>query len=302
MSRDRDVFATCDFRFVRRDGLSLNWSYPDMALLDALAVVAGVKPLSLINLPLTDRKYVLSCRRLASFFGLQFQFIPPAGGRKVGRLYFAKTTALIDKASRLMDVNPDDPRLIALLGYPACCVRFFERFRKGRSEADIIGAIDASTASRGKLSFTVNNLFNLAGRVNSPTSPLKTLAKVHLLPWHPCRFDCKASLAAGRTLEIFIHAIAPDLARVLRDALSNVVLYFNDGECAVLKGRKAGRARCLYTSLRSPANLRDGGLRASLRTADEIVVEKNRIRVLKKGREKAVVDCRKPLLLDFTGD
>jgi len=291
------LFKSGIVRFSRAGG-TLDFPYPESDLLDVLAVVSGLKPVSYINIIEPGRQYLDLCRSAAKFFGLEFSYVQRATPREAGQIYFAREKALIREAARLRALtDPDTPAMHALLGYPACCAGAFVKSKASRRKADIVPLIRKNTPGPGPYSFVVNDLFNPANRDRLPRSPVK----VHLLSWHPCRYDCPESLAAGRAFWQFVNSIAPGLAGMLKASLENIVLYL-DGDCVVLDGRLKNPGRCSYSSAPFSTLPAGGASLAKLRAGNELVIEEGRLRLLKNGRAAGSIPCDTGLLLDFGAD
>ncbi len=62
---------------------------------------------------------------------------------------------------------------------------------------------------------------------------------LHVLPWHPCRYDCKASAELGCKAWDFMKGLFPDFALRMRDVLSQPALYLNKWQFAVLESFRA---------------------------------------------------------------
>jgi hypothetical protein len=294
-------FSDGSIRFSRTDGRILDFPYPHMLLMDVLAVISGLKPLAYVNIPEPGQRDLDFYREVARFYGLQFQYTPRPTVREAGQIFFAKTKDRIEDARELISSGQHDtPKMYAILGYPKCCSEFFSRYRDWEANADLIPFIEENTRRPAPYDFVMNNLLNSAGRKGPGKDSLKRLIKTHVLPWHPCRYDCKESLASGSLLWNFTQTICPDLASRLKDSLSKIVLYFNDGDCVAFDGRMINRRRCAYSSFEFPTAGDNGALKAAFGLGDVIALEPKQIRILRGGKTRHRLPCRAPLLLDFS--
>ncbi len=213
---------------------------------------------------------------------------------------FSKQKILIRQAAALRASDCESPEMFSLLGYPRCCVKLFLKFNNSDHVGDLIPLIQANTRQATAHSFVVNNAYNTAGRVQAASGAVNFITKIHILPWHPCSYDCAQSLSRGNALFQFIESIAPDLAQRLQRALRGVVLYFDNGHCASFEGAMDGRNRLQYNAMRFSPTLRDYYFLKNLRAGNELRIEDNVVRIRKDGQALGSRVCTTPLLLDFS--
>jgi len=123
-----------------------------------------------------------------------------------------------------------DELLGQLLGYPACCARFFEQ-RWGEAWSNFAG-------DPGSLLLTAraDPMQALPWRANIFARYLAPCLVAHF----PCRFDCPATLTLARRAEAALARFRPDLAAAARAGMRQLV--FEDVEGLLLLPPTAIRA------------------------------------------------------------
>ncbi len=109
----------------------------------------------------------------------------------------------------------DDEQLGQLLGYPACCRRFFRQVWVEQRCVDTTWAMAANTATPEGSALTVDGIENQLANI------LWRWIGVRAVPHLPCRFDCPATLRFGeQMLEVAARAGYVDEAGWAREVLS----------------------------------------------------------------------------------
>lgn len=296
------------FELPRSDGKKFSFDRTDVNLMDLMGLLAGVKPVVYTN---CENEGVSPLEELSDFFGLKMGVLEPWDSikkympdQKVVLLAARKSD--LDAACALArrdQATVDSLKWAALLGYPRCCVRFFQTWRKrdpGLKGEDIIPAILRNTKHKGPIPFYFNNVFNLSSRLAAGMRESRNLIKLDrlnsplplhtcfVIPWHPCAYDCEKSMAAGVEIWRHLEKLLPDFASELRFWLSGTLLYLNRWEFAVLGADMAGPK-----SLLASASLK------TIAAGDSFVIQDGRVLIFKKGRRIAQLRAREPVLLVF---
>lgn len=100
--------------------------------------------------------------------------------------------------------SDDHDAMGALLGYPPCCRRFFQREVVRAGRGDPVWAAAAATSS-AKISPG-----EIAVDAAAPTNILLQKLGVRMIGHYPCAFDCQASQTVARDLDSFARTLAPD--------------------------------------------------------------------------------------------
>jgi hypothetical protein len=138
------------------------------------------------------------------------------------------------------------------LGYPECCVKHYTGWKKNTADPDIMRHIYLNTRHKEKLSFMLNNTWNLYSQ--SRNSPKETrdfrkmdslntsgLQFVQVISWHPCAYDCHKSLAAADKIYAFMSHYVPEHAFLLKKRLSKPVVMLDKYKFIAFNGFIDGR-------------------------------------------------------------
>lgn len=164
-------------------------------------------------------------------------------------------------------------RLGELLGYPACCVEAFAGAeRPGRPAAGSFPERVRRRSGPGPYPFAVNFLYNFHSRGSGPGGELKALLSggyrgmnLYLLPWIPCRFECRASRRFGMALWEDLRRVAPGYAEGLRRALRSAVVFLDEWRFVPLAGARKVRGGWAFDEALDLGTLADVGLLDRLR-------------------------------------
>jgi hypothetical protein len=155
-----------------------------------------------------------------------------------------------------------------LLGYPGCC-------------ADAFAYHDA-WATREHYSWArLERRVEVAGPIAPEFNPfMRTLARMYV----PCSLRCEATPAlVRRELEVTEAVLGPSVAQALREGMQNPWLVLLDGRGPALELRAEGPPsdRFRYVAGRTCG---DADVFALVRHADEIALDGERLRLLKRGK------------------
>jgi hypothetical protein len=295
-------FGTGVVQFRKADGETTQLNVGEMLLIDFAAILCGVKPVAYINVQERSPKHRENLRQAANFFGLEFGVTDRVSDSDVRQIFFARSASALREAMHLRTQDQhDSPRMYELLGYPSCCTRSFEGASGAGLGGDVVALAASRTLAPGPWPFFVNSVHNTANRAVTRTGPMCSLRKIHLLPWHPCRFDCQPSISTGKAVWEFIDGLIPDYASLLRGALRTVVLFFGGGHCVVLLGHMISEGRCVYDQVLFATLPPNGHEMRKLSEGNAVYVDGEKARVVQEGRTSLVFSRPRPMLLDFTG-
>lgn len=300
----------CVFR--REDGRSVECR-DDPHLADLAALLAGVKPVVYANV---DEAAAGRLGDLAALFGLRWRLegeVP--GGKRAA--FLAREPAALERAAAqwraggAVGSNPDWS--CGTLGYPPCCV---EHFVAGRGDGgparrwDIVRSALARSGP-GPYPFVSNNLFNLSSRLDprSPDlerserlgrlNPAFPVHMLHVVPWHPCRYDCPATAADGRRIAAVLETLAPGVFEEIRSRLARAYLYLDKWRFAALDGRADGGS-CRYRPFDGSRTLLSARDSALLRRGDLVELARGSVEVFRADRLLGRLRAPAPVLLDFS--
>jgi hypothetical protein len=158
---------------------------------EEIAFFAGFKPLIRQLLRPDELERARDRYRSLGLVVAQAEHLIPAGPSAAGRvLYVGRDEARVRAAVACEERMNHGLELGRLLGYPACCVEFYESLPLPRPNPLVHRRALARTGSRP-----------------SPRLNVLDLAMFHYLPWLPCAFDCAPSLA-------FANAVAMHLGKL----------------------------------------------------------------------------------------
>lgn len=283
------------FRVSAPGGTTFSCRWPDPFILDIIAILAGVKKAAYSYIQSPASHPISGLERI---FGLHHASLPPRRPlppRTGKMIFFSQSRTYLREAVALWRQDNENPRLLDLLGYPVCCSAFFHKVSGPRAARDLVASIYSNTASRQPFPFYINNILNTTGR--DRCSSLSQ--RIHLLPWHPCSYDCAASLSAGRKMFKVLKDLAPELAFDFAKVLAQTFLYSADGSFAVLSGSAVSRREASYSGVRHCFFPFSPSLPGLLGRGNRLVLRNGRIEVFHGNTPLGSSRFRAPLLLDF---
>jgi len=151
------------------------------------------------------------------------------------------------------------------LGYPECCVKCYTGWQKNMPDSGIMRNIYLNTRHKEKLSFTLNNTCNFYSQSRNTRKETGNFLKmdslnasglqfVQIISWHPCAYDCRASLSAGSRIYDFMSYYVPDHAALLKKRLSRPVIMLDKYRFIAFNGFIAGRT-LYHVGLAEPRSL-----------------------------------------------
>ncbi len=302
-----------DYEFLlpgRAPFLVQGWGNFQIELIGALA---GIKPATQVWVQEGDLDYV---RKLCATLGLNFIVYSrqesAQGPARLGVMVGAEKEALL-RAARMWEGDKANPGMA--LGYPECCALFYWEHNYEEADPaknrDVLFHIFANTPKAGKsLPFLLNNAFYLFSRPQKEGDQARreevyrknmglNLNVMNLLPWHPCSYRCRPSLARAAAVWSLMHRLVPALPPLLKSCLARPVLFWDWDRFAVLKGAaKAGGIA--YTGVQPPFSRLDPATSALLSAGDNVRrLGSGDLEVRKGTKRVALFPADKTLLLDF---
>lgn len=136
------------------------------------------------------------------------------------------------------------------LDYPECCVKAYINWRGMRERKDLISHIYDNSPKNRLIPFYVNNVFNFFSRVgfNNKEKPIdagnyaafvklnENFDRESFIPWHPCSFFCKETMAKGRKIYEVMAKHIPHITRFRQSVLSKPIIFWDKFLFAVLNG------------------------------------------------------------------
>ncbi len=275
------------------------------------ASLAGVKPVIHCWIQDADQDYV---KRLCAAFGLRSLVYTRQGQPGAERLgiMLGRDEALLAEAARVWTSPRSNPG--PQLGYPACCSEFYCAWLDDPSSAsgpDVIALIFKNTSSPRKLPFLLNDVYYHYSRRGKPTDGDRREALsrlnagldmnvLNVLPWHPCSYRCKASLAAGRKIWATMLKTSPPLAATIKASLARPVVFWDWDRFAALEGASAPGALA-YAAITRPYSALDAAESALLKAGDRLKHRAGRSLEVWSGKRK-LGEFPGAFLLDFAPD
>lgn len=189
-------------------------------------------------------------------------------------------TMLVNYEKGNTDLNFEIVEKLGLLfGYPKCCIDFLINLR-------------------GK------NIIHYAKKAYNNTNvkpnfytfyfDFYTSYQYKLISHYPCSFDCKNTIEYGKKIFEEINEINSEYARILKNKLMKIVLYFEVGE-GILLTCKFNRNKISYSECNILSNNKKHNLFSQ---GNKIKILDNRIIVYKNN--VPLIAFMKPLIIDFT--
>jgi hypothetical protein len=268
------------------------------------AALAGVKPVIHCWIQDADQDYV---KRLCAAFGLRSLIYTRQGQPGAERLgiMLGRDEALLAEAARVWTSPRSNPG--PQLGYPACCSEFYCAWLDDPSSErgpDVIARIFENTSAPRKLSFLLNDVYYHYSRRGKPSDGDRREAlsrlnagldmnALNVLPWHPCSYRCKASLAAGRKIWSTMLKTSPALAATIKACLARPVVFWDWDRFAALEGTS--------TTVVPPFSALGAAESALLKAGDRLKHSGGRSLEVWSGKKK-IGELPGAFLLDFAAD
>ncbi|UPT73245.1 MAG: hypothetical protein M0D55_15345 [Elusimicrobiota bacterium] len=267
-------------------------------------MLAGVKPVTHVHARESDLPALTEVARRLRVKLLVFA--RTAGGEARLQVLLGASEKNLRKTAELWgreDVNPG-----RLLGYPACCMRAYEKHTDDTSGTDIVRAIARRTKGAGRLPFLLNDVFYFYSRALAvqdgarrqallAANPGVDLDLLNAILWHPCSFRCPESRRKAERIWKTMKKVAPALAGSLRFALARPVLFWDWDRFAVLTRR--GGPAFSYAGVEAPKSLLEAAPSALLARGDRLV-RAGKSFAVRKGDKTLGVLPGEPLLLNFS--
>ena len=156
------------------------------------------------------------------------------------------------------------------LGYPECCVKHYTGWKERTADPDIMRNIFRNTRHKEKLSFLLNNTWNLYSQSRNSlkeTSDFRRmdalnpsgLQFVQVISWHPCSYGCRKSLAAAGSIYDFMLHYVPEHAALLKKRLSKPVVMLDKYHFLTFNGFIDGRT-LYHAGITEPRTLIENGV------------------------------------------
>ncbi len=286
----------------------------DPTISDLAGLLAGVKPVTYTDYAPSDWPYL---RDLCKALGLKYAHPEPAaartgkhlgsapGGRKM--LLLAKKPGPLKEACEAWGKSAIGRDWGLLLGYPACCVDAYIRWRGEFGDKKDLVRFTAENTPAGKpWDFRLNNIVNYFSRVFGPDerrsrviSDLNLragllISAAHVASWHPCSYLCAASSKKAAAIYGFFEEYTPAYAAGLKRLLARPFLFVDKYDFLPLE-KKAG-AGWAFTYPALPLGLLPPGRAAALKNAGGLEICG---RGLKLGG-KTLKTAAAPIILNFS--
>jgi len=259
----------------------------DPGLSDLAGLLIGAKPVLYTDFEPASWDYIrVLCAELKlhyifpeELYGSRGFKAVPASGKRM--LLIGRGLKDVKRAAESWHRSPTDPAWGVLLGYPECCVKAYIAWRAVAETTDLVNFTFAATAEKGRLDFTLNNIFNYFSRLTGTPADRAAfdrlraankaldIAALQIISWHPCSYNCAQSARLGGEIFRFLAEYLPERARELKLALARPVLFGGKYSYAALDGRASG-GTARYAGLLSPRSLLPGAARKVLERNDTL--------------------------------
>lgn len=181
-------------------------------------------------------------------------------------VYISKSKGKAEQAKEAEKEN-NHKRLGRLLGYPECCIRFFDKEFPKQSKKSNDYVLASLSSSKG---FVFPFYNNIAARQFD----------LSLISHFPCSLDCKSSISiAKRNLRI-IKKHSAEISKIFEGMLKSAVLYTEDRGAFLLRDFKLEGNKLSYDKIMSHA---DNVLYQELKDSKHIeIVDKNTVNIRDK--------------------
>lgn len=201
--------------------------------------------------------------------------------------YISKSKDMAEQAYRAEKKN-DIMRLGRLLGYPKCCVEFYQHGIPQPTGDGFSFILYTLSNTHGKPSFYTNNIFNYQTRVptkhkleifNSFKGMLGRTEKHFLISHVPCSYRCKESIGIGKEVLKLVENENKKFARDIVSDLKKIFLVINDFNWVSFDGKLKGNS---IHYLKSKPFLSDYPGENFIK-GNKVIAKRDRIKILKDG-------------------
>lgn len=290
----------------------------DPGLSDLAALLIGAKPVLYTDFSAESWPYVRDlCEALklkylmpeAVYGKAGFKAVPKSGKRM---LLIGREPKALKEAAKSWLRSPTDPAWGLLLGYPACCVKAYIDWRTVADRTDLVNFTFGRTLKKERFHFGLNNVFNYFSRLTGKPADMKDFARIRaankdldisalqVISWHPCSYDCAASVKLAREIFSFLSAHLPARAAELKERLAKPVLFRDKYEYLVLDGSaKKGEVR--YTGIAKPRGLLPKTLQEKIEAGNLLKAGKDAFTVFRgSGPLDKLISAKPFSLLNFS--
>jgi len=252
---------------------------------DLLSVIFNLRPC--FRLEINDKNLTFLKRRLSGLNLKMTTYIyPPA----------QKLTAIIGKNKLILDQAKNIDlsfsgyhrifKMGKILGYPECCINEFIKEFIARQNLPLFSL--KNCIRKDKLDFKLNYLYSFETRVLAhPSTELNKLNRLDYLGWNkyliphiPCSFECRTSKKYAQKPFSIIKKYSPNYVQELKFYLKNPILFINDYEFIIFKGRVNNNS-IIYKKIINPNNLTKKPFLNMVNRGNQIVINNGNIQVFK---------------------
>ena len=293
----------------------------DPTISDLAGLLTGAKPVTYTDYSDNDWPYI---KELCAALGLKYAMPEPAAartGKHLNRgsggerhmLLLSRKASLLKEASQAWKRSAIDRDWGILLGYPACCVDAYLRWRGDfHAVKDLVRFTAENTSGTAPWDFRLNNIVNYFSRIfgsdEARSGEISDLNKrngliisiSHVASWHPCSYNCAESSKKAGAIFGFFEEYAPEYAARLKDLLARPFLFVDKYDFMPLKKRAAGNT-WTYGPGALPLGLIPRARAAALKKGDSLEILPSGLRIRLAGRKTAdIKTSRSPLILNFS--
>lgn len=286
----------------------------DPTISDLAGLLTGAKPVTYTDYSESDWPYI---KQLCSALGLKYAHPEKSAGRTGkhlgaapgGRrmLLLARKEGPLKAAAAAWGKSAIDRDWGVLLGYPACCVDAYLRWRRDFSGRKDLVRFTAENTPPGKpWDFRLNNVVNYFSRIFGPDEALSRrisdlnlraglmLSVAHVASWHSCSYRCEASSKKAAAIFDFFVEYAPAYAAGLKRLLARPFLFVDKYDFLPLS-KKAG-AGWAFTYPALPLGLLPPERAAALKNSDRLELSGRGLRL---GGKTLKIPAA-PIILNFS--
>ncbi len=298
----------------------IDFSQLDIERIELISFLAGIKPtlFYLVN------DFELSKSIIQEISGSKKLYFGELGPEELGDAYRHPKTGIVKKnksrqkylifsghrdvPKKLIEsyLNYDFEKVGRMLGYPACCVKYFSKDSKERRQS--IQNIFRNT--RGRLIFYTNSIYNFSARLNAEdVQDVKRLGGInvesggysfYLIPHHPCSFRCEKSIEIGKKTLLALRKFDPVNAELFEKILKKPVLFFDKFHWITFDGL-AKKNNIFYQSISPPFSLIEDGILEKFKMGNRISLEEGKVTVFDGGHTVGRLNFKglDPIILNF---
>jgi hypothetical protein len=293
----------------------------DPTISDLAGLLTGVKPVTYTDYSESDWPYI---KELCSALGLKYAHPEPAAARTGKHLHsgaggqrhmllLSRKASLLKEASLAWKKSAIDRDWGILLGYPACCVDAYLRWRLGFCEKkDLVRFTAGNTPGDKPWDFRLNNIVNYFSRIFGTDEELSRrisdlnlsngliISVSHVASWHPCSYRCAESSKKAGAIFGFFEDYAPDYAARLKSLLARPFLFVDKYDFMPLGKQGTGKG-WTYDPASLPRGLVPKSRAAALKAGDSLEILASGLRVNRSaGRSALLKTTSRPIVLNFT--